>query len=614
MYQVIARKWRPQTFDEVTGQEVVTQTLKNAILHDRLHHAYLFSGARGVGKTTSARIFAKALNCNKANSPTITPCTDATESPCPSCIEIAESRSMDVLEFDAASNTQVEKIREIILETINIAPARDRFKVFIIDEVHMLSASSFNALLKTVEEPPDNVVFIFATTELHKVPETITSRCQEFQFRTIPLQKIYDRLNLIAEAEKINIDPQALKEIARSGEGSMRDAQSNFDQVISFSGEKIGISDVTSALGRAGIESVVTTIEAVRDLDNAAILRNVDELVSGGHDLRHFCREVLGLIRDLLVYHTGGDEHLLESAIVDHQRLKTLSEGLSSSDLLRFFNSLSQTETLLRDAADPRYLLEIGLIKLAEMKRLTPIDELIRRLAALESRQVPSGEAVNAEEEKKTLKLVEQPSKTKPLQKKPSEKPPFHETAPSASPIAAAPAKKKLQSEDDIPPFDPTNEHYDEPPSDDIDELAPNISNGIVYTYAPPIPPKLSSIELDATFKEHFDESRLDSIYAGIFEADGGGQKQFKEISSQLAKVFGITDDDQRSKIDSPESTKLHTPDVAPVIIRTEAELVIPTLAADPTEKELHEFAHAHPTIGPAIKLFRATISEIRKK
>ena len=224
-YQVIARKWRPQSFEEVTGQETVTQTLRNALEYDRLHHAYLFSGARGVGKTTTARLLAKALNCHKTNKPNLTPCRVDDPNACPSCVEISESRSIDVLEFDAASNTQVEKIRDLILQSINVAPARDRFKIFIIDEVHMLSTSSFNALLKTLEEPPPNVVFIMATTELHKIPETILSRCQEFEFRTIALQKIYERLKLIAEAENIQISDDALREIARSGQGSMRDAQ-----------------------------------------------------------------------------------------------------------------------------------------------------------------------------------------------------------------------------------------------------------------------------------------------------------------------------------------------------------------------------------------------------
>src|SRR5437773_8971981 len=214
-YQVIARKWRPQKFEDVTGQEVLTKTLQNAIEHGRLHHAYLFSGARGVGKTTTARLVARALNCHKSDGPTATPCAIIDETACASCREIAEGRSMDVLEIDAASNTGVGDVRDVIIGTVAIAPARDRYKVFIIDEVHMLSTSAFNALLKTVEEPPPRVVFIMATTDEHKVPETILSRCQQFEFRTIATAKILERLRLIAHAEKIAIEEDALREIAR---------------------------------------------------------------------------------------------------------------------------------------------------------------------------------------------------------------------------------------------------------------------------------------------------------------------------------------------------------------------------------------------------------------
>src|SRR6478672_8165471 len=275
-YQVIARKWRPQTFEEVTGQEVITQTLRNALEYDRLHHAYLFSGARGVGKTTTARILAKALNCHKFDKPTPTPCKWDAPDICSSCQEIAESRSIDVLEIDAASHTGIDDVRETIIENINFNPTRDRYRVFIIDEVHQLSKPAFNALLKTLEEPPPNVVFIMATTELHKVPDTILSRCQEFEFRTIPIQKIFDRLRLIANAEKIDIDDDALRELARSGMGSMRDAQSNFDQVISFSGDKIGTADVTGALGFASVEVLSKVVTAIAEKDSKTILATVD--------------------------------------------------------------------------------------------------------------------------------------------------------------------------------------------------------------------------------------------------------------------------------------------------------------------------------------------------
>jgi DNA polymerase-3 subunit gamma/tau len=300
-YQVIARKWRPQTFDEVTGQEPITRTLRNAIEHERLHHAYLFSGARGVGKTTTARLLAKALNCHKATRPTSTPCINGDPTECPSCKEIAEGRSMDVQEIDAASNTGVDNVRDAIIGNVAISPARDRYKVFIIDEVHMLSGAAFNALLKTLEEPPPRVVFIMATTESHKLPDTILSRCQQFEFRTIATAKIAERLRLIADAEKVVIADDALKEIARAGEGSMRDAQSAFDQVISFSGPKIVASDVESALGIAGAEMLARIVRGIADGNPAEALAVVDDLVMRGHDLRNFCRDLLAHLRDLLV-------------------------------------------------------------------------------------------------------------------------------------------------------------------------------------------------------------------------------------------------------------------------------------------------------------------------
>src|SRR5499426_3337570 len=386
-YQVIARRWRPQKFEDVTGQEVLTRTLQNAIAHDRLHHAYLFSGARGVGKTTTARLVAKALNCHKSDKPTPTPCATNDETACASCREIAEGRSMDVLEIDAASNTQVENVREVIIAGINIAPARDRYKVFIIDEVHMLSGHSFNALLKTIEEPPPRVVFIMATTESHKVPETIHSRCQQFEFRTIATAKILERLKLIAKAEKLTIPDDALREIARAGEGSMRDAQSALDQVISFAGAKISKEDVEMALGVAGADILTRIIDSVATNKPADALAVVDEIVMRGHDLRNFCRDLLAHLRDLLVSKVSASEELLESAVCDSQELKRQAALFSESDLVRFFHSLAETETKLRTATHPRYQLEIGIVKLMELRGVESIGEILSRLSALESGQ-----------------------------------------------------------------------------------------------------------------------------------------------------------------------------------------------------------------------------------
>src|SRR3989440_4777786 len=384
-YQVIARKWRPQKFEDVTGQEILTQTLQNSITHDRLHHAYLFSGARGVGKTTTARLVARALNCHKSDKPTPTPWEAIDEKACASCREIAEGRSMDVLEIDAASNTGIDNVRDVIINNISVRPARDRYKVFIIDEVHMLSGAAFNALLKTIEEPPPGVVFIMATTDEHKVPETITSRCQLFEFRTIAAVKIAERLKQIATAEKISIADEAIREIARAGDGSMRDAQSAFDQVISFAGEKIKTEDVEKALGIAGADVLARVISGVAENKPAEALAIVDDLVMRGHNLRNFCRDVLGHLRDLLVVKVSGDPKLLDSSSMQTSALQQQAARFSESDLVRFFHSLAETEASLKDAANARYQVEVGLVKLMEMRRLASLGDLIGRIAELES-------------------------------------------------------------------------------------------------------------------------------------------------------------------------------------------------------------------------------------
>jgi DNA polymerase-3 subunit gamma/tau len=384
-YQVIARKWRPQKFEDVTGQEILTRTLQNSIEHGRLHHAYLFSGARGVGKTTTARLVAKALNCHKSDGPTATPCATMDETACASCREIAEGRSMDVLEIDAASNTGIDNVRDVIINNISIKPARDRYKVFIIDEVHMLSASAFNALLKTIEEPPPGVVFIMATTEEQKVPETISSRCQLFEFRTIATAKITERLRLIANADGLSISDEALREIARAGDGSMRDAQSAFDQVISFAGEKITTEDVEKALGIAGADVLARVVNGIAENKPAEALAIVDDLVMRGHNLRNFCRDVLGHLRDLLVVKVSGDPKLLDSSSAHADTLKQQAALFSESDLVRFFHALAETESSLKDAANPRYQVEVGLVKLMEMRRLASLGDLIERIRELEA-------------------------------------------------------------------------------------------------------------------------------------------------------------------------------------------------------------------------------------
>ena len=262
-YQVLARKWRPQRFDDVVGQQAVTRTLRNALASGRLAHSFVFAGPRGVGKTTTARILARALNCAKG--PTADPCGE-----CDACIEIAEGRDMDVLEIDAATHTQVDNVREVIIEGLGILPVRDRYKVFVIDEVHQLSNHSFNALLKSIEEPPPHVVFMMATTELQKIPETVLSRSQVYEFRPISTKQIVEQLRRIAGAEGLVVDDAALLLVARDADGSMRDAESKLDQVIAFTGQTIAVDDIATVLGLVGRELLLDVVQAVADEDAAA--------------------------------------------------------------------------------------------------------------------------------------------------------------------------------------------------------------------------------------------------------------------------------------------------------------------------------------------------------
>lgn len=600
-YQVIARKWRPQTFEEVTGQEAITQTLRNAVEHDRLHHAYLFSGARGVGKTTTARLLAKALNCHKTDKPNPIPCSPADADVCASCIEIAESRSIDVLEFDAASHTGVDDIREIIIESININPARDRFKIFIIDEVHMLSNSSFNALLKTLEEPPPNVAFIMATTELHKVPDTILSRCQEFDFRTIPLGKILERLKFIAKEENIEITDEALREIARSGEGSMRDAQSNFDQVISFSGEKIGVEDVMLALGIAGAEILTRTVKAIAVNMPAEILKVVDDLVSRGQDLRNFCRDLLSFFRDLLIFKMAGDaENLLDTAILSQNELEENAAPFSEADLIRFFNSLCETETKLREAGQPRYVLEIGLVKLVEMRRVAPVEKILERLAELE-RSIAGG---NFETKTETLKS---PFET---QTAPSE--------PEAVARVSSSAEKKTLTPEISPVDIPVREIEPDEDKTEVPASPPDAKLSLRDLIAS-MPVKLPPISAEEL--EHIEDAKLDDAFEQKLLESGDDLYPIKNAS----KLVGLALKTSQPNVSAAKSEASNGAATAAAPAKERPEFSppnfdvekseLPELSEDPTEEELLAFANEHPRVRQFKRVFRgAEIVEIKKR
>jgi DNA polymerase-3 subunit gamma/tau len=374
-YQVIARKWRPQRFADVVGQQAVTQTLRNALASGRLAQAFVFAGARGVGKTTTARILARALNCEQG--PTADPC-----GVCDACVEIAQGRDLDVLEIDAASNTGVDNVREVIISNLAVSPARDRYKVFIIDEVHQLSNHSFNALLKSVEEPPPHVVFIMATTELHKIPDTIQSRAQVYEFRTISAADIAGQLRHIAAAEQIEVDADALALLARYAEGSMRDAQSAFDQVLSFAGTTVRAADVASVLGLVGRDLLFDVLAAVADEDAQAAFALTARAVDAGHDLRILCRELAGLVRSMMLVsidptRLSDPEVVLEA---DRERMQALAPRFSREDLLRSFDLLMKAEADVKQASQPRYTVEMALLKWIHLRQLVPISSLIGQL------------------------------------------------------------------------------------------------------------------------------------------------------------------------------------------------------------------------------------------
>lgn len=379
-YQAIARKFRPQTFEDVVGQEHLTRTIRNAIRDNRLHHAYLFSGARGVGKTTMARLLAKALNCRKG--PTVEPCGE-----CPSCREISESgATLDVQEIDAASHTSIDNVREVIIGTVAISPARDRYRIFIIDEVHRLSKPAFDALLKTVEEPPPNVVFVLATTAVHEVPITILSRCQHFEFKQIPTEKIFERLKLIAEKEGIDAESEAVRMVARAAAGSMRDGQSALDQVISYAGKKITQADVAEVLGLVSEEALINFAEAIDRADVRELLRLVADLVHRGMELRNFCRELMGIFRDLLVLRVSGDAALLQAPDSSHAVLQEISKRFTEQELIRCFHVLTRVEQDVKFSDDQRFALEMGLAKLASVRNLEALESIAARLSQLEER------------------------------------------------------------------------------------------------------------------------------------------------------------------------------------------------------------------------------------
>jgi DNA polymerase III subunit gamma/tau len=414
-YQVIARKWRPQTFGDLVGQAHVTETLQNAIRNNRVAHAYIFSGARGVGKTTAARILAKALNC--VNGPTPEPC-----GVCDSCKEIAAGTSLDVIEIDAASNRGIDQIREL-REMVRYAPAAARSKVVILDEAHMLTGEASNALLKTLEEPPDRVIFVMATTEPENLVDTIRSRSQHFHFRALTFAEISGRLQEIAAKENLKIEAGALAVIARMAEGSLRDALSLLEQARAFCGDTIPDKEVRELLGVVPEDALEELVGAIASGSADRALGLVHTFQKEGRNLQHFCREAIRHLRNLLIARVcGADSELMAATPDQRPALERAAAQFSEEDLTRFFQILLQTDDDLRRKPDPRVHLEMGLLRLINAARLAPLEELLAEMRG----GAPTGNTGTANSRATTAAGASIPA------------PPRRESTTSPAPFAAA--------------------------------------------------------------------------------------------------------------------------------------------------------------------------------
>ena len=387
-YQVTARRWRPQTFDDIVEQQHVTRTLKNAIQLGRVAHAYLFSGTRGVGKTTMARLLAKALNCEQG--PTVQPCNA-----CQSCREITQGSYLDIIEIDGASNRGIDEIRDL-REQLRYLPSGGRYKIYIIDEVHMLTKEAFNALLKTLEEPPPHVVFVFATTELEKIPPTIVSRCQRFEFKRVSLAGISEQLAAITQSEGITISPSSLAHIARAAEGSLRDGQSLLDQVIAFCGAEIQDDDVRQLLGHVGSEPLVACLDALFKQDAETALRTVAQLQMEGYEAGGIMKALLEGLRHLIVLKTvPKPEHLIPLAESDVTALRWVADAVSTEEIYGQFHTLSAAEGSLRHASNAMLVLEMALVRMACIGRVQPLQSVLDYLQQVGDESAPAALAIS---------------------------------------------------------------------------------------------------------------------------------------------------------------------------------------------------------------------------
>ncbi len=431
-YIVLARKWRPMTFEAVVGQEHVTRTLMNALKQNRIAHAYIFAGPRGVGKTTTARLLAKAVNCERQ--PTVNPCNE-----CDHCQAATRGNSLDIIEIDGASNRGIDEIRNL-RENIRFAPAAARYKVYIIDEVHMLSKEAFNALLKTLEEPPAHAIFIFATTEIHRVPLTILSRCQRFDFKRIPTALIAGQLEKIIQQENLKADKDALMLIARKAEGSMRDAISVMDQMISFSDGEITLALVQQSLGVINEEVYFEFTDLMQQQDDAKIIRFARQVYEQGYDLMHFLQGLEEHFRNLLVTRATGNSQLLETSDYIKKRYEEKAPQFNAGDLLHYLDILVQNESYLKFSPNPQLILELLLLKLAHKPLSVDLEELLKSI-----RENPGTPPPAASAPKSPGSAVQPPGVSEPKappSSSPPKTPPGSFRPPAGGTIKETPGKK----------------------------------------------------------------------------------------------------------------------------------------------------------------------------
>ena len=578
-YQVSARKYRPATFDSVIGQPHVVQTLMNAITTKRIAQAYLFSGTRGVGKTTVARILAKALNCEQG--PTGTPCGT-----CVNCTEIAQGHSVDVIEIDGASNTSVDDVREI-RENVKFTPFKGTYRVYIIDEVHMLSNSAFNALLKTLEEPPPHVVFIFATTEIHKIPATILSRCQHYNFRRIAKTEIVDRLRHVAEQDGITIEDRSLAALARASEGSMRDGLSLLDQAVAFGGKSIVHADLETLLGAVPQELLRSLIRAITSQDSAAALRTISQLIDGGHDLRAYCADVVEYVRNLLVVSVTSQQEwpaLIEASADDLTQLAADKASLTPEHLQQLFSLLTQAEDALRFSAHPRFVLETAAVKATRLLRQETIASE-QPARATSSGGPPQQAAVRSEKVPPPSRPAGTTVPPRPVQSSPSASTPVTVSSrPPQLPSSGAPARATGVATTPVQTSQalPLNwERFQEEVGQSFPNIAPFLEMG-----------------------------RLVGIEGNVITV--GFTKQATVARAMLEKP------DNSQALSSLCERMSGQPVRLRVVELTEAELPGPTMAQLRAAKEqeqkvvLFERAKAHPVVKQALEIFGAELIDVR--